>query len=61
MNEPALVRAQWALLSKPPADTGDYRVLACSAGRSGFHAFERLVRDTLFGTPPQWSSSGQAR
>lgn len=48
--------AEWALLSKPPADSGDYRVLACSEGPRRAAEFEDLVRDTLFGTPPHWTA-----
>ncbi|MEU3461107.1 hypothetical protein ABZ721_14255 [Streptomyces sp. NPDC006733] len=59
MPEPATVRARWAVLSKPPADGGDYRVLACSAGPAGFREFEGFVRPMMFGTPLQWSVAGE--
>ncbi|MEV6653625.1 hypothetical protein [Streptomyces sp. NPDC051219] len=53
-----MIRAHWAVLSKPPADGGDYRILTCSGGPSAYEAFEDLVRETLFGTPPQWTAGG---
>ncbi|WP_240136049.1 hypothetical protein [Streptomyces sp. MUM 178J] len=52
------LRAVWALLSKPRGDGGEYRVLACSEGRSAHGMFDDLVRRTLFGTPPQWADGG---
>ncbi|MFF8931985.1 hypothetical protein ACF1AO_32490 [Streptomyces longwoodensis] len=52
--------AEWALLSKPPEDSGDYRILACSRGPSWAAQFEVLVLGTLFGTPSQWTTAGAA-
>lgn len=54
-----VVPARWAVLSKPPADGGDYRVLACSEGPAAFAEFEHLVRDNLYGTPAQWTQLRQ--
>ncbi|MGY3200351.1 hypothetical protein [Streptomyces sp. TE5632] len=53
------LRARWAVLSKPPGDSGDYRVLRCSDGPSAVPWFERVIRATLFGTPPPWSTAGR--
>ncbi|MFD6549624.1 hypothetical protein [Streptomyces sp. NPDC058398] len=59
MNPSLTLRARWAVLSKPQADSSDYRVLVCSDGPSAVCWFERVVRDTLFGTPPPWSTAGR--
>ncbi|MFI0963708.1 hypothetical protein ACH4S8_20180 [Streptomyces sp. NPDC021080] len=59
MNPSLTLRARWALLSKPQADSSDYRVLVCSDGPEAVSWFERVVRDTLFGTPPPWSTAGR--
>ncbi|MFF0105587.1 hypothetical protein [Streptomyces hirsutus] len=53
------LRARWAVLSKPPADSSDYRVLRCSDGPSEMAWFEHVIRATLFGTPPPWSTAGR--
>jgi hypothetical protein len=59
MDSSLTLRARWAVLSKPQADSSDYRVLVCSDGPSAVARFERVVRDTLFGTPPPWSTAGR--
>ncbi|MEW2395223.1 hypothetical protein [Streptomyces sp. NPDC046862] len=59
MDSSLTLRARWAVLSKPQADSSDYRVLVCSDGPSAVAWFERVVRDTLFGTPPPWSVAGR--
>ncbi|MFI6276597.1 hypothetical protein [Streptomyces sp. NPDC050988] len=59
MDSSLTLRARWAVLSKPQADSSDYRVLVCSDGPSATAWFERVVRDTLFGTPPPWSVTGR--
>ncbi|MEU4086832.1 hypothetical protein [Streptomyces aureus] len=59
MKPSLTLRARWAVLSKPQADSSDYRVLVCSDGPSAVSWFEHVVRDTLFGTPPPWSTAGR--
>jgi hypothetical protein len=43
--------AQWALFTKEPGDTEDYRVLEASRGRLTPRAYEQLIRRHLPGTP----------